>query len=111
MTDVRCPGTYKIADKDVKLDEDCYLEDPSNWDREVARWIAENLEGISLTAEHWRAVEYVRSYWEKHGECPPVSRLLRDLGMTFEDLYRLFPSGPAEGLCRVAGVPRPGGCS
>ncbi len=107
---IKCPGKYVVGDREVELDEDCFLADPSTWSEDVAIWIAENVEGLTLTEEHWRLIRYVRSYWEAHGECPHIKRLLRDLGITFEDLYRLFPSGPADGLCKIAGTSRPLSC-
>ncbi|CCC81294.1 TusE/DsrC/DsvC family sulfur relay protein [Thermoproteus tenax] len=110
MTSIKCPGEYRVGNATVSLDEWCFLRDPLSWNEEVAEWLAENLEGIRLTEAHWRVLRYLRSYWEKYGFCPPVKRLLMDLGVTFKDLYDLFPSGPADGACKIAGLPRPGGC-
>ncbi|MEL9991593.1 MAG: TusE/DsrC/DsvC family sulfur relay protein [Thermoproteus sp.] len=110
MRRVGCPGEYKVGDKTIRLDEECFLEDPAVWDRDVAIWMASNLEGLELTDAHWRVIEYLRAYWEQHGKCPHIKRLLADLGITLEELYLLFPSGPADSACKIAGTPRPGGC-
>ena len=33
-----------------------------------------------------------------------------DISATIEQIYELFPSGPAKGACKVAGLPKPTGC-
>jgi tRNA 2-thiouridine synthesizing protein E len=31
-------------------------------------------------------------------------------GFSLMQIYDLFPSGPAKGACKVAGLPKPDGC-
>lgn len=108
---VKCPGEYKVDDKTIILDEECFLQNPEVWDEEVATWLAKSLEGIEeMTEDHWKVVRYLREYWETYGVCPPIKMLLKETGNTLERIYQLFPSGPANGACKVAGAPKPTGC-
>ena len=34
----------------------------------------------------------------------------KDCEMKLNEIYALFPSGPAKGACKVAGLPKPTGC-
>ena len=38
---------------------------------------------------------------------PPV---VASGGMTLDEIYELFPSGPGKGACKMAGLPKPTGC-
>jgi tRNA 2-thiouridine synthesizing protein E len=39
-----------------------------------------------------------------------IRELCRKTGFTLKRLYELFPKGPAQDACRVAGLPRPDSC-
>ncbi len=108
---VKCPGEYKVDDVVVILDEECFMQNPEAWNEKVAEWLARELEGIQqMTDDHWKVVKYLREYWETYGVCPPIKMLLKETGNTLERIYQLFPSGPANGACKVAGAPKPTGC-
>jgi len=89
------------------VDEDGFLEDPMIWNEQVAADLA-TTEGVAdLTENHWKLVKYLRDYYLQFGIAPMVRKLCKETGFKLNDL---FPSGPAKGACKVAGLPKPTGC-
>jgi tRNA 2-thiouridine synthesizing protein E len=39
-----------------------------------------------------------------------IRKLCKSTGFKLNKIYELFPSGPAKGACKVAGLPKPTGC-
>jgi dissimilatory sulfite reductase related protein len=39
-----------------------------------------------------------------------VRLLCKETGFKLKYIYELFPSGPARGACKIAGLPKPTGC-
>lgn len=108
---ISLPGEYEVNGKRVTVDEDGFLQNPEAWDEKVAEWMAVNLEGVNkLTERHWKLIKYLREYWETYGVCPPLRMLTKETSETLENIYELFPDGPAMGACKVAGAPKPTGC-
>lgn len=108
---IKCPGEYQVGGVTVILDEECFLQNPEVWNEQIAEWLAKEIEGVQqMTQDHWKVVKYLREYWETYGVCPPIKMLLKETGFTLEQIYQLFPSGPANGACKVAGAPKPTGC-
>lgn len=92
------------------VDEDGFLEDPQIWNEAVASDLA-TTEGVSeLTEEHWKLVNYLRNYYLEFGIAPMIRKLCKETGFKLNKIYELFPSGPAKGACKVAGLPKPTGC-
>ena len=68
-------------------------------------------EGVeSLTDDHWKIMTYIREYYAQFGVAPMVRKLCKETGFKLKDIYGLFPSGPAKGACKVAGLEKPTGC-
>jgi tRNA 2-thiouridine synthesizing protein E len=104
-------GMVVLAGKEMEVDEDGFIQDPDLWDQQVARDLAKNEEGIEeMTEEHWRVVNYLRDYYLKFKIAPMVRKLCKESGVDLKKMYVLFPSGPAKGACKVAGLPKPTGC-
>ena len=100
----------KVGDKVLPLDEDGFLQEPDLWGEDVATAFAEG-EGIdALTDEHWKVINYLRDYYLKNQIAPMVRRLCKETGFNTKKIYELFPSGPAKGACKLAGLPKPTGC-
>jgi tRNA 2-thiouridine synthesizing protein E len=92
------------------LDEDGFLQEPDLWSEKVAEDFAKD-EGIdSLTDDHWKVINYLREYYLKNKIAPMVRRLCKETGFNVKQIYELFPSGPAKGACKLAGLPKPTGC-
>ena len=102
--------TVELNGKAYAVDEDGFLEDPALWNDDVANDLA-TTEGIAaMTEEHWQLVRYLRGYYLEFGIAPMVRKLCKDTGFKLTHVYELFPSGPANGACKVAGLPKPTGC-
>ena len=95
----------------LALDEDGFMEEPSLWNEKGAQAIAKT-EGIDgeLTEDHWKVINYLREYYLKNQIAPMIRRLTKETGFTLKEIYALFPSGPAKGACKLAGLPKPTGC-
>ena len=103
-------ATIELAGKNFEVDEDGFLQDPDLWNEEVAAAFA-RIEGIEeLTEEHWKIVHYIRDYYLEHGAAPMIRKLCKETDCKLKKIYDLFPSGPAKGACKIAGLPKPTGC-
>ena len=100
----------ELGGKQVEVDEDGFIQDPENWDKAVAADLAKT-EGVDeLTEDHWKVVEYLRDYYLEFNMAPMIRKLCKSTGFKLKEIYELFPSGPAKGACKVAGLPKPTGC-
>jgi len=103
-------SNIELGGKSLEVDEDGFIADPSQWDEAVAKSLALT-EGVQeLSPEHWKLVNYLREYYLKNNIAPMIRKLCKDTGIPLKQIYELFPSGPAKGACKVAGLPKPTGC-
>jgi TusE/DsrC/DsvC family sulfur relay protein len=100
----------KVGDLMLDLDEDGFIQQPEKWDDKVALALAETEGVTALTEKHWKLVNYLREYYQKFGVAPMIRKVCKDCNMKLNEIYELFPSGPAKGACKVAGLPKPTGC-
>ena len=99
-----------IEGKDYDIDEDGFIQDPSIWNEIIATGLAAT-EGVDdLTEDHWKVVNYLREYYNEYNIAPMIRKLCKETGFKLKEIYDLFPSGPAKGACKVAGLPKPTGC-
>jgi tRNA 2-thiouridine synthesizing protein E len=102
--------TFTLGEISLNVDEDGFMQEPDLWNKEVAAALA-TTEGVDdLTEEHWTLVEYLRNYYLQFGVAPMIRKLCKETGFDLKKVYALFPSGPAKGACKVAGLPKPTGC-
>ena len=102
--------TFSQGNVSIEVDEDGFMQEPDKWNEEVAAALA-GTEGVdSLTDEHWKLVNYLRNYFLQFGVAPMIRKLCKETGFELKKVYELFPSGPAKGACKVAGLPKPTGC-
>jgi TusE/DsrC/DsvC family sulfur relay protein len=100
-----------VSGKKLTLNEEGFLTDPQQWDKQVAEVLAKVAEGIDkLTPEHWAVIEFIRDHYEKTSLAPMVRSICKTTGLPLRRIYELFPSGPAKGACKIAGLPKPDGC-
>jgi len=100
-----------LAGKELELDEDGFIQEPELWDEAVAKALAKQEEEIEdLTPDHWKVVNYLRNYYLEFKIAPMIRKLCKETGFPLQKIYELFPSGPAKGACKVAGLPKPTGC-
>lgn len=94
----------------VAVDDDGFMVDPSEWNDAVARVLATTEDIAELTDDHWKIMNYIRQYHAEFGVAPMVRKLCKETGFKLKEMYALFPSGPAKGACKVAGLEKPTGC-
>jgi len=94
----------------IAVDEDGFLEDPEQWNEQVALAIAQTEDVTDMTEDHWKIVNYLRNYFVTYGMAPMIRKMVKDTGYDLQTIYQLFPSGPAKGACKIAGLPKPTGC-
>ena len=103
-------STFKYGNIEIVVDEDGFMQEPEKWNEDVAKALA-TTEGVEeLTEEHWKLVHYLRNYFLQFGVAPMIRKLCKETGFDLKKVYELFPSGPAKGACKVAGLPKPTGC-
>ena len=102
----------------IQLSEAGWLENLDEWSPELAAEIAKNEKIAELTDEHWDIVNLAREYFTENGVvCEPraFSKLMKKkYGKDRSDqkyIYSLFPTGLIKCANKVAGLPRPKGCS
>jgi TusE/DsrC/DsvC family sulfur relay protein len=94
----------------VEVDEDGFIQEMDKWNEDVAKALA-STEGVTeMTDKHWKLVHYLRDYYQKFGIAPMIRKLCKETGFSLKEIYELYPSGPAKGACKVAGLAKPTGC-
>jgi len=88
----------------IEIDEDGFLVNPDDWNEEVVKIFED------LGEDHWKVINYLRDYYKQFGIAPMVRKLCKDTGFSLKQIYDMFPSGPAKGACKLAGLPKPTGC-
>ena len=103
-------ATAKLGGVDIELDEDGFIQEPERWTKEMAEDLAKTEEAYPLSEDAWKIVNYLRDYYLKFEIAPPIRVLVKNTGFSLKEIYEMFPSGPAKGGCKVAGLPKPTGC-
>lgn len=103
-------STREIAGKVVEFDEEGFLANPADWDKEIAQALAEEIGITPLTEGHWKVIEFSRNDFAEKGEAPTLRRITKEGGIPTKELYQLFPKGPAKKVALVAGLGKPTGC-
>lgn len=101
---------YMIGGVEKETDADGYLKEP-DFSEEAVQVIAA-AEGIALTEDHWKVINYLRDQYRDEGHTPNFRNLVKGLqdvlpGCDSKSLYDLFPMGPAKQGCKVGGLPQP----
>ncbi|MBL4938943.1 MAG: TusE/DsrC/DsvC family sulfur relay protein [Lutibacter sp.] len=97
-----------LAGIKVITTEDGYLEDLSQWNKEIAKEIAKE-EGIELQDKHWEVIAWIQEQVKK--EVTLSVRGIKKSGVVdIKEFYTLFPGGPLKKATRIAGVPKPKSC-
>ena len=100
-----------VGGKTYELNEDGFLQYPDVWNEAVALALAKAEEGLDeLTEEHWKVINYIRGYYLEKNLAPMVRKVCKNSGFSLKYIFELFPSGPAKGACKLAGLPKPDGC-
>ncbi len=102
--------TKTIAGKTVEVDADGFLVNPDDWNEDIAKELAKE-EGIEeLTELHWKVIHFMRQDYKERGQIPTIRRIKNAGGVPVQELYKLFPDGPAKKAAKIAGLGKPQGC-
>ncbi len=94
----------------LEVDEDGFITDPAIWNEAVAKDLAKTEHVEDMSEAHWKVVNMIRNYYLEFGVAPMIRKLCKETGFKLKEIYDLFPSGPAKGACKVAGLPKPTCC-
>lgn len=97
-----------IAGQPVEVNEEGYMTDSSQWNREIAVALAKE-DGIDLSDKHFEVLEFLRSATEK-GETLTIRKVGKSGITDIKGLYQLFPGGPLKLSSKFAGIPKPASC-
>lgn len=97
-----------IANREIEVNEEGYLVDFTQWDREVCECIAGEC-NVVMTEKHWEVITYLQ---DKHKNEEPLSvRGIKKSGVVnIKEFYNLFPGGPLKISTKIAGIPKPKSC-
>lgn len=110
-----------IQEKIIETDEEGYLLNRDDWSDEVALEMSvqqAEKDHVILTDTHWGLIHYFRDFYKINKVHPTMHKLVSTLGRQhgahFHDekkyekfLYEIFPHGPVQELCKLAGLPKP----
>ena len=106
----------EINGVEYEVDQEGFLQNMSDWSREVAIGMATR-DGVELETAHWEVIDFLRAYYFKYEIAPAIRVLSKEIGKRLgadkgnsKYLDQLFPFGPARQACRYAGLPKPTGC-
>ncbi len=100
--------TKTIAGVNIEVNEEGYMIDSNQWTEEIAREIAKE-EGIELTDEHLKVLEFIRSK-VSNGETLTIRGINKSGVVDAKTFYKLFPGAPLKKATKIAGVRKPESC-
>jgi len=92
----------------INRNEEGYLTDFSQWNKDVATNIAEECE-IELSEKHWEVLDYLQGK-HKNEEALSIRGIKKSGIINIKDFYALFPGGPLKISTKIAGIPKPKSC-
>ncbi|MFV2057581.1 MAG: TusE/DsrC/DsvC family sulfur relay protein [Thiohalomonadales bacterium] len=108
----------EVGGKIIALSEAGWLENLDEWSAELADIISKTERIPELTDEHWDIINLARNHFQDNGVvCEPraFSKIMKKkYGKDRSDqkyIYSLFPTGLIKCANKIAGLPRPKGCS
>ncbi len=99
-----------ISEIPVEVDERGFMTDSSQWTPGAALFLARS-QGVrgwngELASDHWRVIDFMRTYHETTGNAPSLRYTCKALGLTKKRFSRLFPGGLMT-VRRISGLPGP----
>ena len=99
---------------EVVRDTEGYLVNPEDWNRSLALVFAAE-EDIELDADYWKALDFMRDYFDEHHIAPDIRHLMTHLADEYQcdkkaakkKIFELFPYGYVKQACKIAGMKRP----
>ena len=94
----------------LETNDEGYLVNIDDWNQDVALALAAGEQVDDLTEDHWEVVNYIRDFYLENKTAPMVRKICKKTGFKLKQIYRFFPTGPAKGAAKIAGLPKPDGC-
>jgi tRNA 2-thiouridine synthesizing protein E len=108
----------EVDGKIIELSEAGWLNNLDEWSKALAVEIAKSEKIPELTDEHWDIVNEARDYFQENGTVAEPRVFSKIMKQKFgkdrssqKYIYSLFPTGLIKCANKVAGLPRPKGCS
>jgi dissimilatory sulfite reductase related protein len=97
-----------IAGINVKVNDEGYFEDASQWTKEMAIAMSSEI-NLTLTDKHFAVLDFIR---QKHigGEVLTIRKVGTSGIIDIKEFYQLFPGGPLKLASKLAGIPKPTSC-
>jgi tRNA 2-thiouridine synthesizing protein E len=103
-------STRIIAGKTVQVNDEGFMTNPNEWNKEIAVELAHE-EGIAdLTLVHWKIIDFCRQDGTATGKAPTLRRITTQAGVSTKEMFTLFPKGPAKKVAKISGLGKPEGC-
>ena len=97
-------------------DNEGFLRHTGDWNPAIAERMAD-LDGITLTDDHWAIIQLVRDYYQNHRLFPANRVLVTKVREAFGEskgtsihLMKLFTGKPVKHIAKIAGLPKPPHC-
>ena len=103
-------ATFELGSVSISVDEDGFMMEPEAWNEDVAAALATTQLFIMYYDDIFFSNATLSDYYLQFGVAPMIRKLCKQTGFQLKEIYELFPSGPAKGACKVAGLPKPTGC-
>lgn len=97
-----------IAGISVEVSGEGYLNDLSQWTKEIAVEIAKE-EGVELTETHFELIEFIRNK-VNNGDALTLRGIGKSGIVDIKGFYTLFPGAPLKKATKISGVPKPSSC-
>ncbi len=109
--------SLKVGEITVSIDDEGYLIDPDDWNKEIAEHLAQS-EDIELNEEYWKIIMYMRDYFNDQKIAPGTRCVAKFIAEELDygkqgrnHLFKIFPYGYVKQACKIAGMKRPRGWS
>ncbi len=97
-----------IGNKTINVNDEGYLTDFNQWDKDVAIELAKEKE-IDLSDKHWEVLEYLQNKYNNE-EALSIRGIKKSGVINIKEFYSLFPGGPLKVSTLIAGIPKPKSC-
>ncbi len=99
-----------VQEEPVEVNHLGFMTNPSEWTQGAALFLARR-QGLpdwpgELASDHWRVIDFMRTYYHATGNAPSLRYTCRALGLPKKRFSRLFPGGLVT-VRRIAGLPGP----
>lgn len=101
-------ATKNLAGVSVDVNDEGYMTDSSQWNKDVATAIAAE-EGVELTDKHFEVLEFMRGK-VADGATLTIRGINKSGVVNAKEFYQMFPGAPLKKSTKIAGVPKPESC-